>query len=407
MKTARPISSDLSSNRRAQPVRQARQNPPRSSGSLLRSFSGRDVPGGLGSGSGPREQIEIFPAIEAFTDAITALPKELVRHFTLLKEVDAKIFAPEEALGQLVQQALNAPLMERRQQPTQLQIGGPKSASTTGTSSTNGSILNGRNGSIANVADTTDTVLSVYDSENIPRRQLFRQCVVTMSEMLISLDEKNHVISTATEALNKQLMRLDEVLPFVEGEMSEEARYGSATHWAYPENRVNKPSERPGRIAPSSQVTREMQAHADEAAARSDARKQAMLAKKSRNNAVESDFDDHHEKNRDKKPHGNTKKGRPADSSAPGLGVANGGVANGNPAAKRRKVEKGPSGATGMERSLSSVFGTNGTTLKAGKGISPRETPIPDPSKKKKAAAATTTQPRKRYEIFTTIPILF
>ena len=51
-----------------------------------------------------------FPAITHFTNSITALPKEMIRHYTMLKEVDAKIYGPEAELGQLLSQALKDPL---------------------------------------------------------------------------------------------------------------------------------------------------------------------------------------------------------------------------------------------------------------------------------------------------------
>lgn len=248
--------------------------------------------------------------------------------------------------------------------------------------------------------DNPDRASAVYDADNLPRRQLFRQCAYTMQEMLVSLDEKNHVISTATEALDKHLARLTDCLPFVEGEISDEARHGNTKHWAYPENRVvNKPNERSRREnANVNHLTNAAAAAAaEEAAARSDARKQAMLAKKGRAQLAESDFDDNtdHRKDNNKRPHGNTKKGRPADTSNSGA-TTNGGGAHGNPPSKRRKVDKGPNGGAVMERSISSVYGSNGVGPK-GKTNSPRGTPLPDPKKRSKAAATTNGQPRKRY----------
>lgn len=50
-----------------------------------------------------------FPAITHFTNSITALPKEMIRHYTMLKEVDAKIYGPEAELGQFLGEALKNP----------------------------------------------------------------------------------------------------------------------------------------------------------------------------------------------------------------------------------------------------------------------------------------------------------
>ncbi len=339
--------------------------------------------------------IEIFPAITHLADAITALPKEIVRHFTLLKEVDAKIFAPEDDLTKLVEAALNAPLPQR-QPPADPQAAlGPTSAPMSAQGSLNGSIMNGHNGSI-NAVSEPDVV---WDPANIPRRQLFKHCAHTMQNMLVSLDEKNHVINTAGEALSKQLARIDECFPFIELEISEEARYGSTIHWAYPENRLPKPNISRREIASANNLSAAAHLAADEAAARSDARKQALLErKKGKNQQIESDFDDHDSRNKDKKLHGNSKVRKVADtSSSVGLGITNGGTANGNPP-KRRKIEKGPAGGAVMERSLSGVFGSNGTASK-GKVASPRGTPQPEGAKKRSRApaAAANGQTRKRY----------
>ena len=102
MRTAKPPAPEgVTGSSRRQPVRQTRVNPPRTS-SLNRANS-------LTSAPASEQPINILPGVTHFADAITALPKELVRHFTLLKEVDAKIFAPEAALLQLLDDALKTP----------------------------------------------------------------------------------------------------------------------------------------------------------------------------------------------------------------------------------------------------------------------------------------------------------
>ncbi|TVY87537.1 Transcriptional regulatory protein [Lachnellula willkommii] len=401
MKTAKPVPvpSDPSSSRRAQPVRQTRTNPPRSSIPGARAFGPR--------GDGLDDKgVQIFPAITHFADAITALPKELMRHFTLLKEVDAKIFAPEDDLGKLIDAALHAPLPERRQPDTQ-HAHGPTSAPMSAQGSVNGSIINGHPASVASVPDA-DIASQAYDAANIPRRQIFQHCAYTMQNMLVSLDEKNHVISTAAEALNKQLARIDECFPYIELEVSDEARFGSTTHWAYPDNRVVKAvsgSASRRDIQTVNHLTAAGQQMAEEAAARSDARKQALLAKKSNKHPHgESDFDDHHDgRHKEKKLHGNSKIRKAADASlGVGLGITNGAATNGNPQ-KRRKVDKGPSGGVVMERAMSGVFGSNGVATK-GKASSPRETPGPEgPKKRPRGGGAANGQTRKRNNTVTSV----
>ncbi|KAI8960844.1 hypothetical protein F5Y11DRAFT_328288 [Daldinia sp. FL1419] len=388
MKTAKPPQTDSgpSSNRRAQPVRQTRANPPRTSSGTARTLAGRDS---LGGGHSHDQPIEIFPAITYFTDAITSLPKDLVRHFTLLKEVDAKIFAPEETLFQLVSAVLKSSPPEPRH--TNDASNGIAAASTpmSAQNSSSGFAANG------NPRSTDDNYSStVFDPSNLPRRQLFHQTALKVQEMLVSLEEKNHVISTANEALSKQLARINDVWPHLEGEFSDEAKWGSTTHWAYPENRINRANqaERSRRDGVATITAAAQQI--DEHAARSDARKQALMAKKGlKSQHQDSDVDDHDKRGGEstKKASNNnhgSKARKAAEAAAPiGLGITSGAATNppnGNPPSKRRKVEanKPVNGGQPMERSLSSVFSNSATKSKTS---SPGTTPAPEPPKKRKA----------------------
>jgi hypothetical protein len=396
MKAAKPIPSDLSSSRRAQPVRQTRTNPTRSLLPGARPFGPRVSL----AGSLEEKDIEIFPAITHFADSITALPKELMRHFTLLKEVDAKIFAPEDDLGRMVDIALSAPLHERRP-PVDPQASFGEGSIPMGIQDrTNGSIVNGHPASATSIPDADAQFASaVYDPINVPRRQLFQHCAITMQNMLISLDEKNHVISTAAEALTKQLARIDDCFPHIKVEISDEAIYGSTTHWAYPENRLGKsaPTNAPRRDAAAvNHLSTAAQQLAEEAAARSEARKQAVSAKRNHKQPHgESDFDETNESRQKESKKSHAKVRKAADTSlGVGLGITTTPGANGS-APKRRKVEKGPTGGVVMERALSGVFGNNGTITK-GKVASPRETPGPDAAKKKPRAGNGASS-RKRY----------
>ncbi|KAI0843702.1 hypothetical protein F5Y06DRAFT_255610 [Hypoxylon sp. FL0890] len=389
MKTAKPPQAEAgpSSNRRAQPVRQTRANPPRTTSGSARTFGGRDSVGG---GHSHDQPIDIFPAITYFTDAITSLPKDLVRHFTLLKEVDAKIFAPEETLFQLVDAVLKSSPPDPKNTND--------ASSSIAAASTPMSTQNSSAGFSANAnppGSTDDNYNStVFDPSNLPRRQLFRQTAFKVQEMLVSLEEKNHVISTANEALSKQLARMNDVWPHLEAEFSDEAKWGSTTHWAYPENRINRANQAErSRRDGAATITAAAQQLAEEAAARSDARKQALIAKKGlKNQHQDSDADDHENKHKGestKKSSGNNSKSRKtADTAAPvGLGITSGAAittTNGNPPSKRRKVEanKQVNGGQPMERAMSSVFGNNTTKTK---NSSPRATPAPEQPKKRKA----------------------
>ncbi|KAK5998103.1 Transcriptional regulatory protein PHO23 [Cladobotryum mycophilum] len=393
MKSAKPQAADAPSHRRSQPVRQTRTNPPRSSANATRSGAARDSLNGGGPVSD--QPIDIFPAITHFADTITALPKELVRHFTLLKEVEAKIFAPEEQLFKLIAATRSLPAPEPRTNNDTSNTIAPGSAPMSAQGSSSGILFNQRP-QIAPSADEPNS--AVFDSSNIHRRQLFRQTAFKIQEMLVSLEEKNHVISTANEALQRQLARVEDVWPYLESEFSDEAKWGSTTHWAYPENRNGKSSqaERTRRDGAAA-ISAAAQALVEQAAARSDARKQAVQAKKTQKpQPHESDVDDHDARSKE-----GSKKSQPSkvrkttETNNVGLGISTATSTNGNPPQKRRKVEKEKptNGAVPPERAMSTVFGNAAPKAKP---ASPRETPIPEPPKKRKALPTSSGQSKKK-----------
>lgn len=86
-----------------QSARQTRTNPSRTSKTIGRSSFGF---GRASTNDLPTESPVphgFYPALTHFTDAATALPREFRRHNSLLKEVDAKAWALEENLLQLLQ----------------------------------------------------------------------------------------------------------------------------------------------------------------------------------------------------------------------------------------------------------------------------------------------------------------
>ena len=381
------------SNRR-QPVRQTRTNPLRNATSGLRPFGGR------GSLSGPHEQGHssdgapgFFPAIQHFTDSIAALPKEMIRHYTMLKEVDAKIYGPEETLGHLSKAILKTPIPPRNQQLSQVVDESRSHTGTKGSASSSSHELGAQSASEPKDATAQSGSQAQLDAADLHRRNLFLQLRMVIGEMLMTLDEKNHVISTATDALDKQLARCESSFPAIEGEISEEARYGNMNHWAY----TDKTAEKKGTTA-GERTRREAAAAAasaaihesDLVASRSEARREAVAARKQRAQHVDSDFDESRIAGHGGKKAGAVGKGKKlADAAAVnnggsvGLGIASGPPANGPN--KRRKVEKVTAPATNggltMERSMSSVYGP--TSAVRGGASSPRETPVVEVAKKR------------------------
>lgn len=216
--------------------------------------------------------------------------------------------------------------------------------------------------------------------------------------MIVSLEEKNHVIGTANEALQKQLARMEDVWPYLENEFTDEAKWGSTTHWAYPENRTGKSHPERTRREGAAVISAAAEALAAEVAARTDARKQAMQAKKNqRNQTQESDFDDHdnrNNKNEGPKKTGHGKVRKTAEANNVGLGISTNANTNGNPPSKKRKVENSTNGATGADRAVGAAVPGTATRLKPGVA---GDASVPEgPPKKRKALPSSSTQAKKK-----------
>jgi Inhibitor of growth proteins N-terminal histone-binding len=300
---------------RRQPVRQARTNPARNAAGGRTLWSGPDA-----------EQPPIdeppgfFPGLSHFTDSIAALPKEMVRQFTMLKEVDAKIARPEETLKKLTTELLARPLPQRphpRAYPVDV------------------STVVGREPESSNPAATEEE----YDAQ---RRELALQLRVVLNNMVPTMDEKTHVLTAATDTLQHLLKRCESSWPQIENEISEVTRLGNPNHRALdteaaPEKKPSAVGERPRREAAMSN------AHAALADERENVR---GGSRKNRGQQIDSDFDE---------PRPTKSKARSRKTELQGnvgLGI-NGTVPN-----KRRRVEKtNGSGSQAMERVASSRQG--------------------------------------------------
>ena len=351
------------SNRR-QPIRQTRTNPARTSTNAVQPQAG---PLAQASDGDRNANPGFYPAITHFTDAITALPKEMIRHYTMLKEVDAKTHGPEALLGQYLHAALKAP------GPFQQHTSRPQAniAENPSHKVTSNGLAAADN--LANEAQPN----ALDDPVNLARRGHFSNMRLAMLEMLQTLDEKNHVLNTAIDSLDKQMKRCNSSYPYIEDEISEEARYGSLTHWAYTE----KTGEKKGMIAGerTRRAANTAAQHESEGLASRETRRETQAARKPRNQHVDSDFDDGRAASKNPKSSGKGRKVADTNlSTAVGLGTLNGAV----PPNKRRKVEKN-TGVPPAERAIASVYGPNGSN---GRGFasSPRDNPGNETSGKKR-----------------------
>lgn len=219
------------------------------------------------------------------------------------------------------------------------------------------------------------------DPASVHRRQQFHALRQTLMAIMVTMDEKNHVINNANEEVARQIRRLDRIWPHISDEISEEARLGSLKHWAYTETNQTKKSTAPN-------TRREAAAaglatlHESEVAHRSEARREALLAKRQRvTQPVDSDFDESRPPTRKATTNGK-KRTTEAASDPTGLGIIGAGTG------KRKKPDKPAVGGVSMERSISSALG--------GRPMS-RENSQQDNSKKRKASNTAATVARKRY----------
>lgn len=340
-----------------------------------------------------------FPALTFFTDAVTALPKEVMRQFTLMKEVEAKIHGPTERLGEVVDRLMQHPVPSRRGGSAGGQ-GGMMSftAANSAMGSANVSLVNGvapygASGQNSVAGSQVGEEPTAQDSEeDMARRRQYHEMRMLTHNLLANLDEKNVVLTEANRVLSAQLARLDSVMPHVDSEIPEEARLGSMTHWAYSDNRQkSKPvqpaaNERNRRdvAATNSLAAAASAIHETEiAAARREAGNSATREKQGKGKhreAIDSEFED-----RPKKTTAKGAKGKAAGTPA-GLGI----TTNGEPI-KRRKVDKSAI-PPAMERQISST----------GKGKAARETPRSTPATettKKATKAKAPPAPPKRKNI--------
>ncbi|OJJ82221.1 putative PHD finger domain protein (Ing1) [Aspergillus glaucus CBS 516.65] len=343
-----------------QSARQTRTNPSRTSKTLGRSSFAY----GHGSMSDapptPTVPHGFYPALTHFTDAITALPREFRRHNSLLKEVDAKAWALEENLLQLLKVSSETQAVQHPPNPAPIVAG-----------------------VIRDDIMPQNPSQPPESPESKNRRLLFDRVRHTLSDLMMTADEKNHVISNANDELDRQVARLDTVFPFIAGEISDESRLGSLTHWAYSNrNTATKTTtnERPRREVAAAKELAEA-----EAFSRSEARREAVLARKHRRGHADSEFDDTRSSSR--RGHGSKARG----SAATGEHATTDNTVSGSTAAtKRRKVDRPTPAESGtpMERTASGAGSTAG-----GAGSKDAQ----DPAKKRsRAPNSGTAAARKR-----------
>lgn len=339
-----------------------------------------------------------FPAITHFTDGLAALPKEVMPQLTLLKETEGKAYQPDQALTELVTAIDNLPVLPRQFSHISTHPFLNFSMTNSINGSANVSVIDGHvprfvpHGHEAQEPSSSQPPANGESLET--RRILYYQLQEQLKVMTAVLDEKSFALNGANEALARQLERLERTMPYVEKEVSEEARLGSNTHWALPHMKEQRKvtsavNERPRRDV---QAANNLAAAAaavhenDIAATRSEARREAMQAKRNRNHNLDSDFD---ERPIAKKTAGTTKLRKPQEISATADAKS---TANGtsNASHKRRRVDKpGTAERTTSSTANGKLASTRDTaTLSrdaAEAGTTKKSKPLPTVAKKRYA----------------------
>jgi hypothetical protein len=362
-----------------------------------RTFAGRLAASGLeqtpeASNSAPG----FLPALTHFTGAVDAFPKEIINHFSMFKEVEAKLHDPEQLLKELFDEIAQLPVTTKGQ----LRNGTHEAAGPEGSAGVSLQLCSRPGAAIDALqlpAQGPDSLPS--EEEVIRKRQLFYRLRVIMAQIIPTLDEKLVVLQAAKVTKDRGLVRMHHSYSQLDSEISDEARYGSLTHWAYADKEEKKKGgtthERQRREVAAANNLAAAAQHVhdvDSIAAKSEARREAMLAnKRSRHHQIDSDFDDRPAKKPQKrKPL--AADAAPSDNRNVGLGILGNGA---GPHGKRKKTEKALlaaatyAAAPPMERSLSGALkaagGGGGRS-----GSSPRATPSVEsaavPKRKPRAA---------------------
>ena len=313
----------------------------------------------------------------------------------MLKETEGKAYQHDQAISDLLgtisklPPTPSQPSAEPPQPFTYLPL------ANSAAQSVNGSIADSATSSRAqNVPDveSKSSDPKTADPQLMQRQGLFSQLHSQMSYLTTVLDEKNMVLSAANDTVCRSLARLDSSFPYIENEVSEEARLGSNTHWALPHmkefRRMNggghsERSRRDFQVVGTLSAAATAIHEGEIAATRSEARREAMHAAK-RNRAANFDSDAD-ERILSRKPATSSKSRKAQDAPE----VKGGSSTANTQANKRRRVEKANAQSEkAMSAALHGRLGVN-------RGSS-RDTPLIEATKKRSKPAQAAPATKKK-----------
>lgn len=217
-----PTQTASSSTSRRQPLRQARTQP-------RKLASSRAAVNGVNGGNDTSSHLpptKFYPALTAFTDALDALPPETIRHLTLLREVDAKACIPEAHLRELID---SIELLPAADDPYSLDPAFEELRKLEDSDF----LHTNKAAELLAQLEKEDIKDGTIAGEPETRRARAAQIRTQLQELLVTQDEKIHVVTTANEALQKILSRIEQTFAYVEVEIPSVYRLGNTEHWAY------------------------------------------------------------------------------------------------------------------------------------------------------------------------------
>lgn len=214
------------SSRRSQPMRQARANPSRRSTLSTVTKNARRNISNVTSQQQQSVNQRFYPALASFTDSIDALPAEIIRNFTLLREVDAKACHPEEQLRRYIAAVKTLPPpADPNEQDLALEFLRRQE-----------DLEQRREDALSNGENAHESSGESVEHYPETRRSRLQQIRMVLQDLLPMLDEKIHVITGTAEALNKHNLRVDQAYAYVQSEIPEMYRTGNPDHWGYKPN---------------------------------------------------------------------------------------------------------------------------------------------------------------------------
>ena len=168
--------------------------------------------------------MELLPGLNDISDAFEALPMDLIKYFTLLKEIDAKCISTIPQINGLIDRYID------KLHPSTV---AEKEVNGTSDDSANGQPKEGDNSQDDPAQKTSNDVSGVTDQ--FPKPDQFKHLTVIknkLNEVVPCLEEKMQVTRVASDLMEKHMMRINDDYKLIinNNEIPESIRIGPLNH---------------------------------------------------------------------------------------------------------------------------------------------------------------------------------